>query len=65
MYVIDSGFRERKLIHEWIKLKSTQTTIIRKKFRQGIGIAETSQEIRRNCLGGNENHKFLFDSVTL
>jgi len=29
-------------------------------FKQEIGIAEKSQETRRDCCGGNVNHKFLF-----
>jgi len=29
-------------------------------FKQGIGIAEKSQETRRDRWGGNVNHKSLF-----
>jgi len=29
-------------------------------FKQVIGIAEKSQETRRDCWGGNVNHKSLF-----
>jgi len=37
------------------------TRIIKNKiFKQGIGIAEESQETRRDCCGGNVNHKSLF-----
>ena len=31
-----------------------------KNFKQGIGIAEKSQETRRDRWGGNVNHKFQF-----
>jgi len=41
--------------------KKTLTRMIKNKlFKQGIGIAEKSQETRRNCWGGNVNHKSLF-----
>jgi len=42
--------------------KSTQTRMIKNKIfkKQGIGIAEKSQETRRNRWGGNVNHKSLF-----
>ena len=33
---------------------------INKSFKQEIGIAEKSQETRRDCSGGNVNHKSLF-----
>ena len=32
-------------------------------FKQEIGIAEKSREIKRDCCGDNVNHKSLFDSV--
>jgi len=34
-------------------------------FKQGIGIAEKSQETRRDCWGGNVNHKSLFWSIKM
>ena len=33
--------------------------MLKKIFKQGIGIAEKSQETRRDCWGGNVNHKFF------
>ena len=47
---------------QWI---SCLCDIINLIFKQGIGIAEKSQETRRDCWGGNVNHKSLFDSVFL
>jgi len=41
-------------------INATYTRMIEKKnFKQGIGIAEKSQETRRDCWGANVNHKFL------
>ena len=38
--------------------KRTQTRMLKNKiFKQGIGIAEKSQETRRDRWGGNVNHK--------
>jgi len=34
--------------------------IFKKNFKQGIGIAEKSQETRRDRWSGNVNHKHLF-----
>jgi len=34
--------------------------IMKNEIKQGIGIAEKSQETRRNHWGGNVNHKSLF-----
>jgi len=33
---------------------------LKNKIKQGIGIAEKSQETRRDHCGGNVNHKSLF-----
>ena len=43
------------LIHKWIKKKST--------IKQGIGIAEKSQETRRDRWGGHVTTNPYFDSV--
>ena len=37
--------------------------MIFKNFKQGIGIAEESQETRRDRWCGNVNHKSLYDPV--
>jgi len=48
------------LIPDGNMLDSTRTIKKLKKFKQGIGIAEKSQNTRRDCWGGNVNHKYLF-----
>jgi len=42
--------------------RNTQTRMIKNKFsnKEYIGIAEKSQETRRDRWGGNVDHKFLF-----
>ena len=60
-YIVNCGVWWCKVIHECIKKKEHKLECLKNQiFKQGIGIAETSQETKRDRWGGNVNHKCLF-----